>query len=278
MMMTRRLLLAAAGSAPLIAAAPRPARAAPKSELWPRWQDRNDANPAVFDHGEYDVFLKKYLVESPDGIHRMRYSAVSAADKQALDAYVARLEATAISDYAGAEQFAFWVNVYNAATLKMILDHYPVASITDVPLGGLFSFGPWGEDWLRFEGEALSLDDVEHRILRPIWREARIHYAVNCAALGCPNLQIDAFTAANADALMTSGARAFVNHPRGVTIADGALTVSSIFDWFEEDFVEEDGSVLAHLRRYAAPDLAIALTGFDEPDDDDYDWALNRAA
>jgi len=226
---------------------------------------------------DYDAFLKTHVVESPDGINRVRYGSVSAADKQALDAYVARLEATPISTYSGAEQFAFWVNVYNAATLKMILDHYPVESITDVPMGGVFSFGPWGEKWLRFEGEELSLDDVEHRILRPIWREARIHYAVNCAALGCPNLQIDAFTAANADALMTQGARAFVNHPRGVAVADGDLTVSSIFDWFEEDFVEEDGSVVAHLRKYAEPDLAAALAGFDEPDDDEYDWALNDA-
>jgi len=123
----------------------------------------------------------------------------------------------------------------------------------------------------------VSLDDIEHRILRPIWMDPRIHYAVNCASLGCPNLPRVAFTAKNAERLLHAGAKAYINHPRGVRIEDGTLTVSSIYAWFERDF-EEDGGVLGHLRRYANPQLATALAAFDRSSEFAYDWSLNDLA
>ena len=127
------------------------------------------------------------------------------------------------------------------------------------------------------EGVALSLNDIEHRILRPIWRDPRIHYAVNCAALGCPNLRMTAFTGANADEVLDRAARDYVNHPRGVTIRDGSLVVSSIYIWFQEDFGAGAMDVIAHLKRYAGPELRNRLMTVDGIDDDEYDWNLNDA-
>jgi hypothetical protein len=156
---------------------------------------------------------------------------------------------------------------------------YPVASIRDIDISpDWFSNGPWNAKLRAIEGEAVSLNDIEHRILRPIWRDPRIHYGVNCASIGCPNLRAQAFTAANAEALLASGARDYVNHPRGARIEDGRLIVSSAYVWFAEDFGGDDAGVIAHLRRYARPELRAALAEVDEIGDFVYDWRLNDAS
>jgi len=170
---------------------------------------------------------------------------------------------------------AFWVNLYNALTVRLVLQFYPIDSIKDIDVSsGLFG-SVWDRKLLEVLGQPMSLNDIEHRILRPIWRDARIHYAVNCAAIGCPDLPPAAFTAENAGALLDHGARAYVNHPRGVRIDRGRLTVSKIYGWFQEDFGGNEGSVLRHLRQYADPALAKTLDGFDGIDDYAYDWRLN---
>ena len=140
---------------------------------------------------------------------------------------------------------------------------------------GLFADGPWGAKLITVEGEQVSLDDIEHRILRPIWRDPRVHYAVNCASLGCPDLHARAWIAEGLDASLDAAARTYVNHPRGARVEDGRLIVSSIYDWFEEDFGGSDAGVIAHLKTFAAPPLAQALSSITRVSDDRYDWRLN---
>lgn len=266
----RRFLIGVAGG--LLAV--RPAQAAPAAELWPRWQAHGTTGS--IDHGDWDGILKAYVVESPDGINRVAYGRVSAADRAVLDRYLDRLAASAVDTLNRAEQRAYWINLYNALTLRVVLDHYPVASIRDIRISpGLFSIGPWGRKLVRVQGEEVSLDDIEHRILRPIWRDPRLHYAVNCAALGCPNLMREAYTADNCERLLEAGASAYVNHPRGADIAAGRLRVSSIFVWFIADFGGNAEGVIAHLRRYAGVELAQALATAQRIADDRYDWTLN---
>lgn len=164
----------------------------------------------------------------------------------------------------------------------MVLDHDGenglAASIKDINISpGLFSFGPWDKKLLTIEGEAVSLNDIEHRILRPLWRDPRIHYALNCASLGCPNLDAKAFSARDMNARLDAAARAFINHPRGARFEDGELVVSSIYDWFMEDFGGDEAGVLAHLRQYAAPALAEKLAKHGRLDRSTYDWRLNGA-
>ena len=119
------------------------------------------------------------------------------------------------------------------------------------------------------------LNDIEHRILRPIWRDPRIHYAVNCASVGCPNLMTEAFAGDRLDAQLDGAARAYVNTPRGARIEDGKLVVSSIYIWFGEDFGGNDAGVIAHLKRYAEPQLGNRLKSLKAISDHRYDWSLN---
>jgi hypothetical protein len=281
---SRSALLRGAVRAMVVATALGPAAgaagAAPSADLWDRWTAHDQSNPTKLDHAVWDHFLKAYVVGGGDGINRIAYRWITAADASALDAYVARLEATRISAFSRAQQRAYWVNLYNALIVQLVLEHYPVASILDIDLAGgfidsLIGDGPWQRKLSMVEGEPLSLDDIQHRILRPIWNDPRLHYAINLAALGCPNLSRDAYTAENAEAQLEAAARAFVNHPRGVAIVDDELVVSSLYLSYESDFGGDEVSVIAHLRRYAGAELSRALIGRTEIDDDQYDWTLN---
>jgi len=251
-------------------------KAAPRAELWAKWQAHDDASDATIDHGAWDYFLRSYVRLGSDGIARIPYARVTASDRERLGADLARLAGVPIGAYSRREQLAFWVDLYNELTVKLVLDHYPVSTIKNIAISpGLFAVGPWGRKLITVEREALSLDDIEHRILRPIWRDPRIHYAVNCAALGCPNLQASAFTAGDTEALLDKAAREYVNHPRGATVSGGELTVSSIYIWYETDFGGTEAGVIEHLKHYARPGLASALAAIDHISGDSYDWALN---
>jgi len=245
---------------------------APKADLWTFW-GRSGESTGI-DHAPWQRFLQARVHTGDDGINRVDYAQVTAAERSALRDYISGLERTEIRGYRRDEQLAFWINLYNAATVSVVLEHYPVSSIRDISPGFL-SFGPWGKKLLRIEGQELSLNDIEHRILRPLWREPRLHYALNCASLGCPNLQRDAYTPDNTQAMLDRAAREYVNNPRGVAIVDGELHVSSIYSWFREDFGSGEADVIKHLRDYAQPALAAELAGFSSIDDDQYDWALN---
>ena len=252
--------------------------AAPKADLWERWLAHDPAGTERVDHQPWDRFLKSYVVaDHPSGIHKVRYAAVSPPDRRLLQEYLDSLQSVAVSRLNRAEQQAYWINLYNALTVELILDHYPVASITRInPTRALLTRGPWDAKLLRIEDTEVSLNDVEHRILRPIWRDPRVHYAVNCASLGCPNLQPEAYTAGNTERLLERGAREYVNHPRGARLERGRLVVSSIYNWFQEDFDGSLQGVLRHLATYAEPALLEALRGQERRISYDYDWALNE--
>jgi uncharacterized protein DUF547 len=255
-----------------------PALAAPKAELWDRWMDQDPASKERVDHSAWDGFLKAYVRVGDDGINRVAYGRVTDVDRKALDTYLSSLEATPVSKISRAEQLPFWINLYNSLTLRLILERYPIGSIREIDISpGLFADGPWGKALATVDGEAVSLDDIEHRILRPIWKDPRIHYAVNCASIGCPNLHIEAYTAENTETLLSDSARAYINHSRGARVEDGKLTVSSIYRWFADDFGGTDETIIAHLKRYADGALKNALDEATKIDGHAYDWALNDA-
>ena len=123
-------------------------------------------------------------------------------------------------------------------------------TIRDIHEGVVPYTGPWDDVHARVAGEDLTLNHMEHGILRPIWQDERIHYAVNCAAYGCPHLLATAFTADNTEALLDAGARDYVNNPRGVDIVDeDFIVISSIYDWYTEDFGDTEESVKEHPDR-----------------------------
>jgi len=251
--------------------------AAPRAELWPRWQAHGEANALRVDHRGWDLFLRRFVVtDDPSGINRLRYCQVTDVDRQRLESYLQRLQQVFVSTLNLQEQKAYWINLYNALTVKVILDHYPVAGIRDIDISGFFKDGPWDRKLVTVEGIDISLNDIEHRILRPIWGDNRVHYALNCASRGCPNLQPRAYTVDNMEQLLEQGARDYVNHSRGVALEGDILYLSSIYDWYGDDFGGDRQQLFAHLSSYAEGELAATLAGFTGTVKYRYDWALNE--
>ncbi len=216
--------------------------------------------------------LATHVHESADGVNRVDYAglAASAQDRAALDAYINSFAARDLSG-SGDVEFAAWANLYNAVTIRHILSRYPIDSIRD---GYLFG-GPWKQVTVMAGGQEVSLDAIEHDILRPRFRDPRVHYAVNCASHGCPNLMRRAWAADTLDADLDAAARAYINHPRGVRATSRGLTVSSIYKWFQADFGGSRQGVVAHLLDHAEPDLAEKIRATPRIRGYDYDWSLN---
>lgn len=227
------------------------------------------------DYTVWAGFLNAYIKATPGSVTLVDYAgALADGADAALSAWLAETQQIDPATLRKPAQMAWWINLYNAVTVDLVLKHYPVKTIRKIN-GGWFDLGPWGDEVVTVNGQRLSLNDIEHRILRPIWRDPRIHYAVNCASIGCPDLAAEPWRAEGLEGRLDDAARAYVNHPRGVRIEGGNLIVSSIYDWFAADFGNNDAEVIAHLRRYAAAPLRDQLQGRTSIDGDDYDWSLN---
>jgi len=246
-------------------------------QAWDDWAQNNPQDTRVIDHGQWTSLLKKYIKPGKAGLNTFAYGTVTAADKAALQTFIGSLEAIEVTSYNRNEQLAYWINLYNAVTIKVVLDHYPVKTIRDIDISGFLKNGPWQKELVTVEATPLTLDDIEHAILRPIWKDPRIHYGVNCASVGCPNLQTSAFTGKTVSAQLDAGAKAYVNSTRGVEISKrGKVSVSSIYSWFAHDFGNSEKGVMQHLLRFANPDLAEKLTIAGRLSDTHYDWSLNE--
>ena len=219
------------------------------------------------DHGIYAELLHKYV---KDGV--VSYQGFK-NEEASLDRYLAVIEETRTSLLPGNERLAFYINAYNAWTIKLILGKYPgVKSIKE--LGGLFST-PWKKKICRIDGKVLSLDDLEHGIIRPGFQDPRIHFAVNCASKSCPPLLSEPYRGEGLDRQLDGAARAFINDPRRNRLDGSTLYVSRIFDWYGEDFKE---GVIGFFLKYAEGDMQKGLTaGKDRIRIEylDYDWSLN---
>ncbi len=238
----------------------------------------NAANASI-DHGAWDALLRRYVHRGAAPPTGLDYAGFTAADRAALAHYLEGLERRGPAGLDRAGQFAFWINLYNARTVALVLDRMPVASIRDINLGGglraVIIGGPWEAKLMRVAGIDLSLDDVEHGILRRLFRDHRLHYALNCASRGCPSLQPYAFRAETLEADLEACAREFVNSPHGVTEEPQGLVLSSIFDWYRKDFGGSDRALLRCLATHADPPLRDRLLAAPRVATYRYDWRLN---
>lgn len=253
------------------------AYAAPAKKLWPRWQPYNAKSTRTINHQAYQKFLNSYVITSAAGINLVRYAKVTAADKAALKAYLNRLAKLPIGQYNRNVQLAYWINFYNALTIYTVLKNYPVKSIRDIKTGW-FSGGIWNKHLIKVDGVLISLNGIEHRIVRPIWNDPRTHFALNCASYSCPNLQRQAYTGRTINGMLTQDAIIYINSPRGVSIKNNELIVSSIFDWYQSDFGKNEQAVINFLKKYAKPKLKEKLNKFHEISDYQYNWKLNAAS
>jgi len=225
-------------------------------------------------HAELTRLLTKYGQEGADGVNRVDYGAwkANAADSAALDAYIASFADMDIDALSDNEQFAAWANAYNALTVQHILGRYPLKSIRSG-----YIVGPWKRVKMNVGGQKISLHSIENDVLREEWSDdPRLHYAINCASYSCPNLLPKAWEAATLDNDLEAAARAFINDPRGVSIRkNGTLSVSNIFEWYDEDYGGSEETIIAHILKYAEPELAAQINANPNITDYDYDWSLN---
>jgi hypothetical protein len=226
------------------------------------------------EHAEWTRLLKTYVKASSDGITRVDYAGLAASpnDRAALDAYIARFAEADLSAKTDAN-FASWANLYNAVTVRHIVERYPVKSIRDGYLTG-----PWKEVKVQAGGTEVSLDAIEHKILRKTWGTPEVHYAINCASYSCPNLPAKAWEPASLKKDLDAAARAYINHPRGVTVTSRGLNVSEIYNWFDADFGGSKASVVEHLLKHADEDLAAKIRANPKILRYQYNWSLNDAA
>jgi hypothetical protein len=194
-------------------------------------------------------------------------------DEKKLDQYLALLERVSPQQLDRDEQMAFYINVYNAWTIKLVLNNYPgVKSIKD--LGTIFK-SPWKKKFVKINAKTVTLDYVEHEILRPKFKDPRVHFAVNCASISCPPLLNEPYYGANLEAQLDGVAKNFINDPDSNFVKNEVLYVSRIFKWFGEDF---DNDILKYVRTHAQGDLAQEIENAKDTLKIkylDYDWSLN---
>jgi len=225
----------------------------------------------------YSAVLERRISRGEGGLNLFDYAGAKAAGEGAtIKAYTDHLASQNPENLSENDQIAYWANLYNALTVNLILDNYPVKSIRKIKAGA-FSIGPWKRDEVTVNGKVLSLNDIEHEILRKRYpNPALVHYMVNCASIGCPNLQPKLWNGATLDADRDAAAREFINSSRGAKINGNKIKASEIYSWFKEDFGGSKTATLAHFRKYAGPELRAALDAGAKIDGYGYDWDLNE--
>ncbi len=217
------------------------------------------AKPSIHSHQALNELLKKYVSASG----KVNYKGMK-TEQAKLKAYITLLSQNAPGTWSRNEKLAYWINLYNASTLSLILDNYPLASITDLTK-------PWDQTFITSGTQKLSLNDIENKIIRPQFKEPRIHFAVNCAAKSCPKLLNEAFLAGTLESQFKKSAVYFVNNSAKNTIGATSIKVSKIFEWYAEDFGGKEG-LIGFLNTYSNTDIdATASIGYAE-----YDWKLNE--
>jgi len=224
------------------------------------------SNASPISHELWDSLLQKHV----DDEGWVDYSSFQ-RDSQILNQYLAQLSAGHPNDkhWTRDEQLAYWINAYNAFTIKIMVKHYPVASIKDIKKGIPFVNTVWDIKFINIEGNVYDLNNIEHGIIRQYFEEPRIHFAVNCASVSCPRLLNRAFTADGLESQLTAAAKGFLADPLRNNTSEGK--VSSIFSWFKGDFTKNSKSLVDFINQYVAnkipPDTKLEFL--------DYDWTVN---
>lgn len=222
------------------------------------------------DHQVWDALLKKYVAPNGDVNYKGFIS-----EKAKLEEYLNLISTNAPdrSAWSKDEQLAYWINAYNAFTVKLIVDNYPVKSIRD--LGPSLKIplikDVWHYKFFKIGGQESSLDEIEHSILRKEFEEPRIHFAINCASVSCPPLLNEAFMADKIESQLQRVAKTFINDTSRNKISKDRIEISSIFSWFKGDFTK-NGSLIDFLNQYStvkiSPNAKVSHL--------DYDWNLNE--
>ncbi len=221
-------------------------------------------------HDAWDALLKKRV----DARGMVDYKGF-VEDREKLKDYLRILETHPPDEdsWSREEQLAYWINAYNAYTIELILRHYPIESINDVKEGIQIPFvvSPWDVKFIKIGGQELDLNNIEHSIIRPAFKEPRIHFALVCAARSCPKLRQEAYVADRLEEQLADQARTFLNDPDKNAVSTHKLELSKIFDWFQDDFTEGRSLQEAISEYSGVPVNADATVTYRY-----YSWKLNE--
>ncbi|HZE87966.1 MAG TPA: DUF547 domain-containing protein [Verrucomicrobiae bacterium] len=249
-----------------------PASVAARGEIADEVRAAIDRGRGTFDHAAWGALL---VGGTRDGLVDYRWFQAHRAE---LDAYLDRVATVGLTALSGPQLEALLINAYNALTIRSILDNPSVGSIREIP-------GVWDKRLHRVGGHDLTLDAIEHNLLRPFYKDPRIHFAVNCASMSCAPLASSAWEGDRLDAQLDAAARRFLTDPRQVRVEGGTLHLSSYFKWYGGDFTAEGwrpraGSIPGFVAAYAIPDVETAIHdagGEMKIEFLDYDWKLNAS-
>jgi len=221
-------------------------------------EEKTENSSSELDHSKWNEILQASVSNSGN----VDYGKIK-SNSTKLDNYLKTLSDNIPQDsWSKNKTKAYWINAYNAFTIKLIIDNYPLGSITD-----LYGGKPWDHQWVKLGSKTYSLNDIEHKILRPTYNDARIHFAVNCAAKSCPKIWNKAWTESNIEGALDKLTREFVNNKQANQLSSKSVSVSKIFDWYKEDF----GDLTEFLSKYSDTDISSdAKITYN-----DYNWKLN---
>ncbi len=254
-------------------------QAAPKAEQIDYWNDHEAGSVMVVNHSPWQVIIDSYLdSEHESGVFRFDYEAVSSTDKGKLDSYLDYLQSIDPRQLNRNEAMAYWINAFNASLVRLIIGGVQNSNIDSVRdlRAGAFTAGPWRRKVLDIAGQRLSFDDIEHGILRPIYADPRVHFAMSAACMSCPNLQPQVFLGTQIEDQLAQAQADYLNHERTVKLENGRLTISRIFDWYSSDFGESDDRVRSYILENIDSELAETLGAVESGGIKyQFDWKLN---
>ncbi len=239
------------------------------------------AKEGPVDYSLWNQLLAKYY-EPAKG---MNYKALKASDAATLATLRRQMSTVDVAKLARPDQFAYWINLYNISVVGTVVNGYPVKSIRDLSTDPIIRLNVFKKETIEIKGGKISLDAIENQKIREGWKDARIHFAINCAAYSCPPIRPEAFVGARINEQLDDQTRKFLAGPYGAKIkADGkdlTINVTKIMDWFSADFEKWGGGRVAFVRKFASPaqqkqiDAALAAKADIDLEFADYDWKLN---
>lgn len=211
------------------------------------------------DYSQYKDLLETHV--SANG--QVNYASIHRNDVEILNQFLEQLSEADPEAMGPNDELAYWINAYNAYTIKLILDHWPVTSIRDIAEGN-----PWDISWIQMQGKSYSLNDIEHEIIRKKFKEPRIHFAVNCAAKSCPPLLNEPYVGASLDVQLDAQTRKYINNRKHNQLSRNSIILSRIFEWYKEDFGDLIGFLKNYTKIYIDSKATIRFNT--------YDWSLNH--
>lgn len=245
--------------------------AAPKAKAIAFWDDSEPSSGLTPDHSRWQNLLNKFVItEHRSGIHRFDYAAFKQTDEEELRDYLAYLQQLDPRQLSKERQKAYWLNLYNATMVLIVVVSKPSESIRSIDRKNL-----WVAERFNIAGQKLSLDNLVDGILRPLFRDERIHFVLNRATLGSANINPRAYTGDNVEQLIEQAALDFLQHPRAVDFDSNGLVLSRLFIWYKLDFGSNLTEIKNYLKKFQSPELAEKVEASRRVSYQ-YDWSLNK--